>query len=1259
MAITLIEAGNFSKWAYDDVDASIDSGYVSAGWQELRLDNSVYENFADGYYGRAFVKVVGGTATEVVIAHRGTEITQQLDLKNGMSIYLGEAASQIDDAIAFKNAVATRFALQGYSAGVNFSDIATNAGHSLGGYLAIRTADNMGASGKAVTFDNPKSGLTSTSATITSVLNDPNYINTAGSGNHLGTVLRVDSDRLLELDGEITFSNFLGRIANNVIDGTYAPSAYLDLLTSQTILQLAPTAYVGGIFAAQTLSEHSIDDINSRLAAAYTESYEGYNTTENVLLKAYLLGEYESSSVLGGIGEDFWNEFLDGNGLGITEDEFADEWLNYLDDAEFDSLDAAQYVYLGSSGADSIVGNALDNFIFGRGGNDTIQVGLGTDLVGGGTGDDTFAVVYSDTGAITITDFDLGDDQLDFSRLGALSYNLQTDATEAGGDTTLHFLESEIVLQNITKTDLFNPSNNAFIGLIGGTAGASITGTSSAELLDSVDGATANNDTITGLGANDTLNGGAGNDTYVFAKGAGNDTISESYGTEKNILQMTNVSEAELFLNCATYPYTGLVATAHDGSAQGSVTITSQFVNAGSSQFVLRYLQLTDRVLDLAGPLVYSAPGTSGATVIAQQAVALPDTVRGTTGNDGLTGNGGDNLIEAFAGADYLTGNGGADTITGGTGDDTLVGGTGDDKYYFSKGDGNDRLEETQASGSNNKLYLTSISSADIYLTSYYESGVAGLLVTINDGSARGSVKIHQQWYNTPGTNGYMVKTIEAADGSIDLSTTSGLTYRTLPTTGGTAMARPDLGMNNTVLGGTGNDYLYGGPGGDSISGSGGADNLTGNAGADTLIGGTGDDTVVGGTGNDTYNFSKGDGNDRLEETQESSGNNVLHFTSINKADIYLTSYYENGVAGLLATINDGSAQGSVKIHQQWYNTPGTNGFMVKTIEAADGNIDLSTTSGLTYRTLPTTGGTAMARPDLGMNNTVLGGTGNDYLYGGPGADSISGSGGADNLTGNAGADTLIGGTGDDTLVGGTGNDKYYFSKGDGNDRLEETQEGSGNNVLYLTSINRADVYLSSYYENGAAGLLVTVNDGSAQGSVKIHQQWYNTPGTNGFMVKTIETADETIDLTTTSGLTYSTLPTTGGTAMARPDLGMTNTVLGGTGNDYLYGGPGADSISGSGGADSISGNAGADTLIGGTGDDTMVGGDGDDSYIVGTSDGHDYLYDYSGNNVLDINLGAVDHIANSGNDRTYYFDNTNTHWVFIDEFAVNSWSVI
>ncbi len=80
---------------------------------------------------------------------------------------------------------------------------------------------------------------------------------------------------------------------------------------------------------------------------------------------------------------------------------------------------------------------------------------------------------------------------------------------------------------------------------------------------------------------------------------------------------------------------------------------------------------------------------------------------------------------------------------------------------------------------------------------------------------------------------------------------------------------RDDLrggGGRDMLEGGGGRDKLHGGGGADVLEGGRGRDTLDGGMGADTLSGGKGADVLTGGGGRDCFEFSLGDGRDRITD---------------------------------------------------------------------------------------------------------------------------------------------------------------------------------------------------------------------------------------------------------------------------------------------------------------------------------------------------------------------------------------------------------
>ncbi|MEI7934832.1 MAG: Ig-like domain-containing protein, partial [Chlorobiaceae bacterium] len=257
----------------------------------------------------------------------------------------------------------------------------------------------------------------------------------------------------------------------------------------------------------------------------------------------------------------------------------------------------------------------------------------------------------------------------------------------------------------------------------------------------------------------------------------------------------------------------------------------------------------------------------------------------------------------------------------------------------------------------------------------------------------------------------------------------------------------------NALSGGGGDDTLVGGTGNDTLSGQSGNDLLIGGAGDDTLIGDngywwveTGDDTLEGGAGNDymsggsgsdTYRFSRGDGQDVINnwEYDAVAGTvDTLEFgADINAADISVIRTGDD----LLLTLN--GTDDSVKV-QNYFVDEGASTYAVDLIQFGDGTVwDVEA---IKSKVLVWTTG----------NDTLIGYTANEVLSGGDGNDSIEGRGGNDVLDGGIGNDTLNGGAGNDLVTGGSGNNVLYGDAGDdtlvggtGNDTLSGQ---SGNDLL-------------------------------------------------------------------------------------------------------------------------------------------------------------------------------------------------------------------
>ncbi|MEG4803201.1 type I secretion C-terminal target domain-containing protein [Microcoleus sp. ARI1-B5] len=392
--------------------------------------------------------------------------------------------------------------------------------------------------------------------------------------------------------------------------------------------------------------------------------------------------------------------------------------------------------------------------------------------------------------------------------------------------------------------------------------------------------------------------------------------------------------------------------------------------------------------------------------------------------------------------------------------------------------------------------------------------------------------------------------------------------------------------FNGTAL----NDTIVGGWGDDLINGSDGDDLLDGFYGFDTLNGGNGVDTA-------TYAFyinENGDGiladlkhgvvrfpGDSQTETLidienliGSMGNDALHGNELNNS--LVGGYGNDWLNGREGNDNLQGGAGNDGLYGGTGNDTMTGGqgddiYFVDSvgdvvIEAVGGGKDTVLTSLESY-----TLGDNVENLNLGFVGIIGAGNSlNNEISGNELDNALYGKEGDDILYGNAGDDDLVGNSGNDTMVGGIGNDNYWV-------------EESGDVVVEAAGSGTDRVFASVNYTLGANV-----------------ENLYLMPHSN---------ASEGIgnDLNNAIGLAN-------------------------TGNDKLGVRDQNLVLSGMGGDDTLSGGSGDDLLTGGTGRDWLTGGDGDDRYVyTHLKDAGDTITDFTnGNDVLDLRdlLGSFDAIV-------------------------------
>jgi Ca2+-binding RTX toxin-like protein len=256
-------------------------------------------------------------------------------------------------------------------------------------------------------------------------------------------------------------------------------------------------------------------------------------------------------------------------------------------------------------------------------------------------------------------------------------------------------------------------------------------------------------------------------------------------------------------------------------------------------------------------------------------------------------------------------------------------------------------------------------------------------------------------------------------------------------------------------------------------------------------------------------------------------------------------------------------------------------------------------------------------------NLTIIGGTTNDTILGGSGDDSI---------VGGLGDDWLQGGDMDDDLQGGEGSDTVDYGYTTSGVTVSLAESGfTAVTVAVLHDIDRL-----AEIENVVGGSGNDVLSGNTLANVLsagIGDDQLNGGGGDdtlrGGAGNDVFDGGEGLDTVDFSYATTNLIFFLGGPGTVATvtvatgdvdEISNVENVIGGDGNDFIYGFSGRNVLNGGAGNDSLDGLGGNDTLIGGAGDDRLYGASGNDSILLDGGDGNDTA-DFS---VLDNPSGSV-----------------------------------
>ena len=288
---------------------------------------------------------------------------------------------------------------------------------------------------------------------------------------------------------------------------------------------------------------------------------------------------------------------------------------------------------------------------------------------------------------------------------------------------------------------------------------------------------TSGNDTITGFNTDDGLQGGAGDDllsgaggsdTYIYARGDGNDVINDQNSSGTNSLVLHGVAPGELTVVRNADSAILLIGA---GGVNGRITIRGQFNGAGP----MSSIRFDDGTVWTAQTLSTIAIANDGSVL----------THAGTSGMDTIVG----------------TSN--VDVIDGGAANDTLRGEGGSDVYRWGAGSGNDTVIENGSGSDSDAIRLTGLNSGDV---SFGRLG-NDLYITV---AATGEVLKVQGHFNGTSNGIEQIKFVDNTTWNRDQI----------------ASAAWYVGSagNDSITGSSASDILKGNQGNDYLRGNGGSD---------------------------------------------------------------------------------------------------------------------------------------------------------------------------------------------------------------------------------------------------------------------------------------------------------------------------------------------------------------------------------------------------------------------------------------------------
>jgi Ca2+-binding RTX toxin-like protein len=879
------------------------------------------------------------------------------------------------------------------------------------------------------------------------------------------------------------------------------------------------------------------------------------------------------------------NQFSTGAGRGL-------EAIQFGDGTSWDRSFIVGLLTAGGTDRDeTIEGTGGSDLLIGRGGNDVLNGRDGSDTYVYSRGDGIDVIEDNgnrDTDIVRIEDYDPSDVLLSIAgddadtlilTFAGTSDRLRINNTinQDAGDAIeeIHFQDGTIWTMQDVRTQLV-----------------------AAQLSDGADTITGFNleETIrAGLG-DDFVSGLDGSDTYIFARGDGRDTITDSGNRDTDVLIIEGYTPAEVLVSAA--PEARDVLVLDFVGTDDQIRITGTLNSSANSQ--IEEIRFDDGT-------VWNMTDVR-TTIIEQQQ---------TAGND---------VVDAFAFNE---------TLRGGLGDDALFGYDGSDTYIFQRGDGSDVIEDN-GNRDTDVLQIEGYTPAELILSTGFENRND---LIINFVGTDDQIRVVD---TINGAAGDAIEEIRFDDGTVWTNEDVRNMIIAQMTTSGDDDVQ-GYGFGEIIIGGTGNDSLIGGDGSDTyifargdgqdriedngnrdtdvlriegysaaeiifeaddddlivtfvgtddritvistLLGSAsdqieqielddgtvwtigevaalatpvvitdvatdGDDRFVGTGVAETFEPGLGDDQVTGGAGSDTYIYNRGDGDDVYFEPDSFGSNNandVVELRGIDVADVTI-SRTRNAVVIEIAESAPGAGDAGSLTFEDSFNGSFERG--IDRVVFDDGTI--------------------WTRSDF------------QRLY----IESLQ-TAGDDRIVASNASDTIEAGLGDDFINGGNSSDTYIYNRGDGHDTIIDPDiNGGSNDTLDLRGIAVSDVTITTFGNDVTLHIAESAPGAGDGGRVTLIDS-FSSNFSQGIDRVLFEDGTEWNQQFFRDAVQAATVT---------------------DGDDYLVG------------------TSNSDVLEAGRGDDVVAGGgSGDDRYIYNRGDGNDLFIENRVGNTDTIELRGID----------------------------------